>query len=367
MSLTSITAALSAAALAWIVCWRADAIGRALGLLDWPDPAGGRKFHAHVTPLVGGIAVVPATLIGALLAWRDAAGSPFVAAHLLWFAGVCGALFLTGVADDRLGLGPRLRLVFSLIVFACAALYAPDFRVSFLLFTDLPALLIPGAAGILFSIVCLVGLLNAVNMADGKNGLVISLSALWAAILWWKAPAYLDPLFAALLAALAITFAFNMRGRLFLGDGGSYGLSAILGLLAIYGYNHGFDDFGAGQLALLFVVPVLDTIRLITTRALKGHSPFRADRDHLHHHIAFRFGWPRGLLVYLSLVAAPNLAALAMPRWSETLLVFGLPVYVAVLVLTTRRSRFQPEIVPRPPGALRGRGADVTSRDAIGA
>jgi UDP-GlcNAc:undecaprenyl-phosphate GlcNAc-1-phosphate transferase len=312
-----------------------------------------------VTPLVGGLAVLPPVLAVALWVRAGLDGSPFVSSHLAWLAFTVGALLLTGIADDRLNLGPRLRLLFSLTVFSAVALYTPDFRVSFLLFEGWPLILMPGIWGIAFSVLCLAGLLNAVNMADGKNGIVISMSLVWALVLWLNAPRFLDPIFAAFAAALLVALAFNLRGKLFLGDGGSYGLSALCGLLAIYVYNHGFARFDAGQLALLFAVPVYDTLRLIVSRRLKGHSPFRADRDHLHHHIAYRFGWPLGLLVYMSLVIVPSAIALWQPRLAPVLLVLGVPVYAAALVLTVRRGDFEPEIVPRLANALRARSGSA--------
>lgn len=329
-------AAMIALGLALAVGFSSRALGERFGLLDWPDPAGGRKLHLEVTPLVGGMAIVPAVVLAALLVVWFAEPSRPVSSHLQWFAGVVGALYLIGVADDRLGLGPRLRLLASITVFGVAVVYAPDFRVSFLLFTGSPLILFSGIGALIFSLLCLVGLLNAINMADGKNGLVIGISIVATVVLWIEAPSFLDPLFAALLCGLAVTFYFNMRGRLFLGDGGSYGLSAVLGLLAILSYNSAFDSFRADRLALLFAVPVIDTIRLITLRTMRGGSPFRADRNHLHHHVAGWIGWPRGLVVYAALILVPNLAALVWPRCGVLLLLLMLPLYAAALLLARR-------------------------------
>lgn len=332
-----------AVALALLVGWRAMPTGRALGVLDWPDPAGGRKQHAAVTPLVGGIAVVGAVLAAlALMALADPRWRGLTALHMGWFAAAAAAMLVTGMADDRFALGAQPRLAFGLVVFTLVTIYAPDFRIAFLRFQDWPRLIVLGAWATPFTIASLVGLMNAVNMADGKNGLVIGLALVWTLLIWLAAPPALSPVCAALLGALAVTFAFNMRGRLFLGDAGSYGISAIIGLLAVYVYNHAFDTWGAEHVMLLFIVPVLDTLRLITARALRGGSPFAADRDHLHHHIAYRFGWPRGLAVYLALVAVPNAAALAAPALTLPIVALSAAAYVAVLVLTTWHTSFNP-------------------------
>ncbi len=368
MMWSTAAAAVLAVLLSLAVGWRAMAIGSLLGVLDWPDPAGGRKQHARVTPLVGGIAVVLSTL-GALglMAIDDPRWTGLTAMHMRWFALAAFAMLTTGMADDRFGLGPRVRLLFGLVVFSFVAFYAPDFRLAFLAFGGAERIFVTGAVETAFTVACLVGLLNAVNMADGKNGLVIGLGLVWTILIWLAAPPALSPVCAALTASLVVMFWFNMRGQLFLGDAGSYGISAIVGLLAIYVYNHNFAVWRAERVALLFLVPVLDTLRLITARALRGGSPFAADRDHLHHHIAFRWGWPRGLVVYLALVATPNLVALAVPEAAIALLFSTALAYVAVLVLSTRHTAFSGEVQRADVAGLHETGARATPPPPAGA
>lgn len=366
MMLATVLSALLALLLSLGVARHAMALGRHLGVLDWPDPDGGRKNHAQVTPLVGGVAVV-LSVLGALglMTINDPRWTGLTAMHMRWFALAVSTMLGTGMADDRFGLGPRVRLVFGLIVFTLVALYAPDFRVGFLSFGGVDQVWIVGGVDTVFTVACLVGLMNAVNMADGKNGLVVGLALIWTVLIWLAAPPALSPVCAALAVSLGVVFVFNMRGRLFLGDAGSYGISAIVGLLAIYVYNHNFPVWRAERVALLFVVPVLDTLRLITARALRGGSPFAADRDHLHHHIALRWGWPRGLWVYLAIVGAPNLVALAFPDAAIALLLLTMMAYIAVLVLSTRHTAFSPTVSARHV-ALQGAGTRATSGRAAG-
>ncbi len=93
---------------------------------------------------------------------------------------------------------------------------------------------------------CLVALQNAVNMADGKNGLVIGLSLIWIAALAAYAPVQLTPILIVLAIGLRITMVFNLRNKLFLGDAGSYALSVVIGALTIYAYNrHAAGDIRA--------------------------------------------------------------------------------------------------------------------------
>lgn len=330
MPLLTGLAALAAFCLALIVCANAWRLGSWLRLLDVPDGAGGRKRHEHVTPLVGGLAIAGATVLTAC-AVASFTSTDTLARHFTWLALVVAAMFAIGVADDRFHLSPVVRLALTVAVLLVTIEAAPDFSIGFLGFAGMDSILLGTVWGGLFTLVCLVGLLNAVNMADGKNGIVAGMGLIWSLALARHASPEVLPVLAAAGAALAVIWVFNMRGRLFLGDGGSYSISALFGLLAIYSYNHAFDRMPAGDVAVLFAIPVFDTVRLMATRAWQGRSPFEGDRDHLHHHLHAAIGWPRGLWVYLGIVALPNVAALVAPGTSLRWLLLALLLYLLAL------------------------------------
>ncbi|OYU14447.1 MAG: hypothetical protein CFE37_10650 [Alphaproteobacteria bacterium PA4] len=326
-------AGLLALGMALLVGRFARRIGTMFDLLDHPDGAGGRKQHRRVTPLVGGIAVAGAALV-AMLMVRGTTADAMVALDMGWLALAVGVMFLIGAVDDRRDLNPYLRLGAAVAILSLVVISAPHFSLDSLLFSGDVDAIGMGDFGPLFTLVCLVGLLNAVNMADGKNGVVIGMGLIWTVILALHAPVALLPVLAATGVALAVMLAFNMANRLFLGDGGSYAVSTLFGLLAIAIYNADPDRLRADEVALLFAVPVFDTIRLMATRIMQGRSPMEGDRDHLHHHLHARIGWPRGLLVYLMLVAAPNLAALIWPGSGLFWLAVTVLGYLGVLLAT---------------------------------
>ena len=321
------------ALLALFVGRNARRIGYATRLLDYPDPEGGRKLHGQVTPLVGGLAIVLAALAGIACAfWPGLSGSQ---AHLLlWLAIIAVGMYLVGAADDRFGLTAPFRLGIASLLLLLAIVRIPRFNISFLLFSGQEELiLLPGLMGVGFTLVCLVGLLNAVNMADGKNGLVIGQALIWSAIMMFRVPEWLLPVIACLAGALCVLFVFNMRGKLFLGDSGSYCLSAVFGLLAVVMWNENFADVRADDIALIFAIPVFDTLRLIAHRVLTGKTPFTPGRDHLHHYLHARWGWPRPLPWVLVLVAIPNFFAILMPGTATVWLIVTAIGYVGLLVV----------------------------------
>ncbi len=327
------------ASFALLVGLYARPLGTALGLLDFPDEDGGRKLHAGVTPLVGGLGVVGAAVLATLvLLLVD--GPETDRSTLLWFLVTVVGMFLVGLSDDRFGLTAGTRLAIASAILLSAIVQVPDFSVTFLLFAgQSELLLLPTAVGIGFTLLCLVGFLNAVNMADGKNGLVMGQALVWSAVLHVRLPDAMEPLILAIAGALAVLFVFNMQGRLFLGDGGSYGLSAMFGLLAIYAWNSGFADMHADDVALIFAVPVFDTLRLIVHRAAQGKSPFTPGRDHLHHYLYTRWGWPRPLPWVLALVAVPNALALLLPGTGVIWLGVTLAGYLLLLWSATSEAR----------------------------
>lgn len=298
---------LSAALLAIVLCLNAKRICLLLNLMDIPA---GRKKHSAPTPLMGGIVLLVAFVPTAFAFIIYFASERWVGSLLIWL-GCLSAMSLVGLSDDRHSLSPRLRLMISFAVFAGAAAIDPTFNVRVLDFNALPLAVGLGTwwLAIIFTVLCCVGLLNAVNMADGKNGLVLGLSLGWLAILAICAVGPLLPLIGLFAIVLVVLLVFNMRGKLFLGDGGAYAIATAIGLLAIMVYNtpgtYTVRAISADELVLLFIVPVTDSFRLSYKRIRQGRSPMSADRDHLHHHLQGRFGWPKGLLFYWAISLTP--------------------------------------------------------------
>ncbi|NQV79664.1 MAG: undecaprenyl/decaprenyl-phosphate alpha-N-acetylglucosaminyl 1-phosphate transferase [Alphaproteobacteria bacterium] len=315
-------------------CLYAQRIGPLLRVMDSPD--GRRKLHAAPTPLVAGIAVmVPAILTVFALAQTS------VWAPLYLTISFTSAFFVVlGYVDDRRHIRALVRLIISAVVVGVALWAVPGLTVRVLSFSvsgPFSPIFLGPFFGAAFSILCLVGLQNAANMADGKNGLVMGMSLIWTLLLFAYAPSHLNPLLIVLTISLAVALAFNLAGKVFLGDAGTYGLSVLIGMITLYSYNVGFVTFPADSVALMFLVPVVDTLRLIVARTIKGRSPFSADRDHLHHVLLSMMPWHWALTTYLALVALPSIAARYNVEWTGGLALATLVIY-ALLVAQKYRA-----------------------------
>jgi UDP-GlcNAc:undecaprenyl-phosphate GlcNAc-1-phosphate transferase len=337
---------LASAAWALAVIRYAMPIGQRLGVLDVPY-AQPHKAHAEPTPLVGGIACIPPVIVTLLLVSSLGEGRTHEMAPAWAMAGAVFVTFLIGYCDDRRHIHAWMGLLLCGLVFAVALYFAPAFMVPALNFQTLGVKVDLGLLAAPFTILCLLALQNAVNMADGRNGLVTGVTVIWvAALLSYSnhfAMIYLTPF----LAALALVLAANLRGRLFLGDAGTYAIGAFMGLMIIW-LHHANVGLYTMEVVTIVLVPVIDMIRLFVTRLARGRHPFEAGHDHLHHILCDSLGWQRGRLVYWAIVAIPILTMRLQiaPGWQSVCI--GLALYGAVFAAANQHALNKALVIDRP-------------------
>ena len=317
-----------AIAASWLICINANAIGRRLTVMDHPDSA--RKIHSVPTPLVGGIAILVPLLIwiaGAVTAgvFSD---RQFAAMVALCASGVG----LAGFADDQTNTTPLSRILALLVFLGVAMALTPDLAAHSLNWGSFDPTPLPQPLYAALIALTAAGIVNAVNMADGQNGLVPGMFVIWSTSLVLAGDPLVVPIAGIVAAAALVVLVFNLRGKLFLGDCGSYGVTFVLGLLALTAYAHG--HISIETVTVWFYIPVTDCLRLIITRRLEGRSPFAPDTDHFHHRLQGKLGESYGLLAYLTCVAATSLIAVVMPRFSLVCLIVLTAVYFSFAFLT---------------------------------
>jgi UDP-N-acetylmuramyl pentapeptide phosphotransferase/UDP-N-acetylglucosamine-1-phosphate transferase len=192
----------------------------------------------------------------------------------------CGALgFAEDVKPDFLT--PTLRLVAKFLVMAALFWLAPKFIPSSVGIAVIDALIALPVIGWALVTVFAVGFINALNMADGANGLVPGIAVASFGVFFME---YGRPMDGALLFAFTVFLIFNViSGWYFLGDAGSYGLGAILLGYGLLGVAEG--QFSAGFMAALYCYPCIDFLVSVIRRRRAGRSPFSADNGHLHNRL----------------------------------------------------------------------------------
>ena len=194
----------------------------------------------------------------------------------------CAAL---GLAEDLKAdfLSPLIRLALKFFLFAGIIFVWPELVPESLGLAGLDYLLSLPFVGALLLIIFLVGFINAVNMADGANGLVPGVAFFSILVFYLQTGRVIDYSF---MSACGVFLLFNVvTGRLFLGDAGTYGLGAALAIYGLVFFNT--EVFSLAFLASLFAYPCIDFLVSIVRRMMVGRSPFSPDNDHLHNRIHF--------------------------------------------------------------------------------
>ena len=243
--------------------------------VDFP---GERKVHSAPIPRIGGVAMVVGAVLPIamwLVPQREVVG-------LLIGMGV---ILVFGVWDDRRDLNYRVKFLGQLIAALVVVLYG-EVRIETLPFGGMNPL--PPELSIPLTVFALLGITNAINLADGLDGLaggttLLSLGAI--ALL-----AYLQSDFTVVMIALAVIgsilgfLRFNTYpARIFMGDGGSQFLGFSVGALAIMLTYDAHSALSAALPLLLLGLPILDTLMVMTQRLLERRSPFSPDKNHIHH------------------------------------------------------------------------------------
>lgn len=247
------------------------------------DLSGVQKFHIRPVPRVGGLAVAVALLACWGAQWYR--GIPDHAFFLQLFL-VAMPAFLSGLCEDITKRGGVLVRMGCIILSAILAWYFLGVRVTRV---DLPLidqiLVMPGIS-LIFTVVALAGVTNAMNFIDGYNGLAAAVAAIMLAGIGYVAFLQGDLLVWSLAAVgigacLGFLFWNWPRGLIFLGDGGAYLLGFWIATLAIMlvGRNPQVSPWFA---FLLVSYPVVETVFTVLRRLSRQNNPGLPDAAHLH-------------------------------------------------------------------------------------
>jgi UDP-GlcNAc:undecaprenyl-phosphate GlcNAc-1-phosphate transferase len=251
---------------------------RALGMhvLDQPGP---RKVHDRPMPRVGGIAMAAGMAVPLLL-WAPIdrqLGALLVAALVV---------LAFGVWDDRRDLPPGVKFLGQGIAVAIAV-FAGDVVVHSV--TLAGRFELPPAVALPLTVLFLLGTTNAINLADGLDGLAGGTTLLCVAaiaLLATGGPPAITAVAFAVGGSLVGFLRYNSYpARVFMGDGGSQLLGFLAGVLAVQVSQSPELPYSAALPLLLLGLPIIDTLTVMAIRIRHGRSPFSADRNHLHHRL----------------------------------------------------------------------------------
>lgn len=255
------------------------------------DNPNARKLQRRPTPVLGGIAVFFGSVIG-----LGCASITCDCSELFIVVVAMMIMLYTGTMDDILDLSPALRFLIEigtvLLLIFVGGYTLNDFHGLWGLNQ------IPQGVAIPLTVFTAVGIINAINLIDGVDGLssgyCILTSLLFGVMFWYVGDRTMCMLAVVAAGSLIPFFFHNVFGKsskMFIGDGGTLVMGIVMSVFVIRILRHGsmsevYDAVNIGlvpfTLAVLSV-PVFDTLRVMTTRILKRKSPFHPDKTHLHH------------------------------------------------------------------------------------
>lgn len=285
----------------WVILPEIQRICFQKNLFDAHDE---RKVHSGIVPRLGGVGFLPAMILSFLLVlsgnilMQTSLLSDINTPSLVEWTLVLSAvilLYLTGLADDLIEVRYRSKLLIQVIA-------ATLFTVSGIWINDLHGLFgvygISPVVGIPLTIIIIISVINAFNFIDGIDGLaagIAMLAFLFFGITFIYLELYIISIFSfAALGMLVPFFFYNIFGKasdhskIFMGDCGSLTLGMLLAAIAVKVYHSASigSDHSPQALVLGFsilIVPMFDALRVVILRVIKGRSPFKPDRNHMHH------------------------------------------------------------------------------------
>lgn len=253
-----------------------------IGLVDKPN---NRKKHIGAIPLVGGISIT-LVLIQYLSLRQDV--MPHSGLYLLCIS----VLTIVGALDDRFDLSVATRMLTQGFL---SLLMIRETGISLDSLGDIIGIgsIHLGHAGIALTVFAVIGAINAFNMVDGIDGLLGGLSIVTfsglALLLHVDSQHGLAYLCVVLTVAMIPYICMNLgifgrERKVFMGDAGSMmiGFTVIWLLLGVSQTNN--EPLMRPVTGLwLIAIPLMDMAAIMIRRIRRGVSPFKPDREHLHH------------------------------------------------------------------------------------
>lgn len=255
------------------------------------DNPNARKLQRRPTPVLGGIVFFFGSVIG-----LGCASITCDCSELFIVVVAMMIMLYTGTMDDILDLSPVLRFLIEigtvLLLIFVGGYTLNDFHGLWGLNQ------IPQGVAIPLTVFAAVGIINAINLIDGVDGLssgyCILTSLLFGVMFWYVGDRTMGMLAVVAAGSLIPIFFHNVFGKnskMFIGDGGTLVMGIVMSVFVIRFLRHGSmsEVYDAANIGLVpftlavLSVPVFDTLRVMTTRILKRKSPFHPDKTHLHH------------------------------------------------------------------------------------
>lgn len=307
-----------------------------LRVLDYPNDK--RKIHKKPMPLLGGIGIFLAFLLGYMLfAPKDNLMLSILISAFL--------IMLLGLFDDmtksETPMPNKYKIIVQIVV-ACIVVFYGGLQITK---TNIFGTTIEfGILSKPLSIFIIVACINAINLIDGLDGLCAGISSIYfltIAIIGFILNKFggLDIIISLMMLGCTLGYLVHNfpPATIYQGDAGS----TFCGLMMAVVFLLGFKSTTFTSLiipGLLLAIPILDTLFAIIRRKLKGQKFDHADKEHLHHQLLKKFSKRSTLLVIyaINLLFSVTSIFFALGHTKEVILCYIILVFIVLyLILKT--------------------------------
>ena len=312
-----------------------DKIGNFFHVLDIPKKD---KIHKKITPLIGVFPVIILSFI--LLIYFNIINEAQNVFYIFLYSYL---FFIMGYLDDRYNLNAYLKLSISLVITLIAINLIESFSINQIYIESINKTIILNEIKIFFSVLCVLLLINSLNLMDGINGLASGFASGWLLSLSLLSNNENVFILFLILSLFMLVNTFQIiKGKYFLGDSGTLFLGCLVGLCTIYTYNIQLalgNLISVEKIFIFFMIPGIDMFRLFITRLLQKKDPFGGDLNHLHHILVKQFSNNTTLLIYSITFISTNL--LSYFNVINTLLIIIIYLNIYILFIFFSKKKFK--------------------------
>lgn len=199
-------------------------------------------------------------------------------------------LMVVGLYDDMYNMDFKLKFIFQIIaakILIDNGLIIDNLHGVFGLF-ELNRIFAQG-----ITIFIITAIINSINFIDGIDGLAVSIVVLFLIAFEFfsiSVTPYINISILIICSLIPLSiFNFRTNNKVFLGDSGSLLLGGIVSIYTIYILTNNYvikPEFDLHKIVFvisILVYPIVDVTRIFFLRIIKGRSPFKPDRNHIHH------------------------------------------------------------------------------------
>ena len=294
---------------------------------DYPNKK--RKIHKNKTSLLGGL-ILFVNCCFFFFIHKFLFNSSLTNMNLESFIFGATLIFLLGFYDDKFNLNANLKFLFQIIFLVLVVLTDSNLKIQFLYFASFNYTYFLNDISFMFSVICILIFINALNMYDGINLQVGIYSLIIFIALMYFSKEYI--FLSALIISLVVFLILNNRSIIFLGDSGSNLLGYIISFIIIYEANTpNYPNLSVENIFILMMLPGIELIRLFVIRLSKGRHPFSADNKHIHHLLISKNGYFKTILFTKFFVISPIILMILLKDYYLQLIVSYIIFYALII------------------------------------